>query len=298
MQMAEASPGLRVRPVRGRNLQIDLALAALPTTTLFSIDSLNLHASRPPIDDMSITIPLQGGFSTRVGTGTRRHSFGLDEIYLLNPERDFDLRARDTNEVLVAGAPAAELRQKARALAGSRTEEPPEVIAAASPTAGALVRFTHYLWSELQRPGGLWDCPVALAEMEDCLVSLLALAQNPPVTEATNGGFVARLAAMRRAEDFLMQHLMKPVTRSDLAAAAGVSIRTVSRGFRERHGISPLAWLKERRLEAAQRDLRAAHPEEVTVTEVALRYGFENLGRFSVDYRRRFGETPSQTLRS
>jgi transcriptional regulator GlxA family with amidase domain len=129
--------------------------------------------------------------------------------------------------------------------------------------------------------------------MEDCLVSLFSLASSAP-----DAGSVAHRSTVRRAEDFLIQHLMRPVARSELARAAGVSIRTISRGFRERHGVSPMAWLKERRLEAAQSELRDALPGEVTVTEVALRYGFENPGRFAAEYRQRFGEYPSQTLRS
>lgn len=167
------------------------------------------------------------------------------------------------------------------------------MISTLSPTGGALSRFAYNFFAELQQPGALWDSSLALADMEDCLVSLIAIAAT---SLDADEGSVARHGAMRRAEDFLIQHLSRPVTRSELAAAAGVSIRTVSRGFHERHGVGPIAWLKQRRLEAAQRDLRAADPGEVTVTEVALRYGFENPGRFAVEYRARFGETPSQTL--
>lgn len=157
-----------------------------------------------------------------------------------------------------------------------------------------MTRFAHHFWTELQRPGGLWDCATAMAEMEDCLVSLMALAGSAPDANASS---VARIATVRRAEDFLIQHLTKPVTRSELAADAGVSISTVSRAFRERHGVGPMGWLKERRFEAAQRELCAAVPGEVTVTQVALRYGFENLGRFAAEYCHRFGENPSKTLR-
>jgi AraC-like DNA-binding protein len=34
----------------------------------------------------------------------------------------------------------------------------------------------------------------------------------------------------------------------------------------------------------------------VTVTEIATGFGFLELGRFSVEYRKAFGESPSQTL--
>jgi transcriptional regulator GlxA family with amidase domain len=58
-----------------------------------------------------------------------------------------------------------------------------------------------------------------------------------------------------------------------------------------------MGFLKQRRLEAANRELLAADPAETHVTDVALRYGFYQMGRFAVEYRRAFHEPPSQTLR-
>ena len=47
---------------------------------------------------------------------------------------------------------------------------------------------------------------------------------------------------------------------------------------------------------AAVQALRRAQPEE-SVTEIAMSWGFSHMGRFSVEYRKRFGEPPSDTLR-
>ena len=291
--IAEASQGGHVGPLKRKPFQIDLSLAMLPRTALFMVESTNNWAARPATEDfLSVTIPVRGGFSAVVGGAGRYHDFGAGEFHLLHEDRDFDYRSRGTNQVLVANILSDDLRQKTEALVGSRTRQPAEVISAASPEGGALMRFTQQLWAELRHPGGLWDSPTALAETEDCLVSLFSLAASSPDT-----GSVAHVNTVRRAEEFLIQHLTRPVARSELARAAGVSIRTISRGFRKRHGMSPMAWLKERRLEAARSELRDALPGEVTVTEVALRYGFENPGRFAAEYRHRFGEYPSQTLR-
>lgn len=291
--IAEASKGGHVGPLKRKPFQVDLSLAMLPRTALFMVECTNNWAARPATGNfLSMTIPVRGGFSASVGGAGRYRDFGKGQFHILHEDRDFGYRSSGTNQVLVANILSDDLRQKTEALVGSRTGEPAEVISAASPEGGALMRFTHQLWAELQHPGGLWDCPTALAEMEDCLVSLFSLAASSPHTDS-----VAQPAAIRRAEHFLIQHLTKPVVRSELARAAGVSIRTISRGFREHHGVSPMAWLKERRLEAAQSELRDAVPGEVTVTEVALRYGFENPGRFAAEYCQRFGEYPSQTLR-
>jgi AraC-like DNA-binding protein/TolB-like protein len=81
-----------------------------------------------------------------------------------------------------------------------------------------------------------------------------------------------------------------------LARIGGVSPRTLQRRFRQALGKGPLAVLQDIRFEYTRRELlRGA--ADARVTEIANRSGFAHLGRFSVEYARRFGEKPSQTLR-
>jgi len=83
-----------------------------------------------------------------------------------------------------------------------------------------------------------------------------------------------------------------------LAGLAGVSVRGLQQGFRDYLGITPLEYLREVRLARARDDLLAADPEaDVSVTEVAYRWGFGHLARFAGYYRHRYGELPSETLR-
>jgi AraC-like DNA-binding protein len=58
----------------------------------------------------------------------------------------------------------------------------------------------------------------------------------------------------------------------------------------------PKRYLMLRRMGLARRALRAGATDKTTVTDVAMRYGFWQLGRFAVAYRSSFGETPSATL--
>lgn len=85
-------------------------------------------------------------------------------------------------------------------------------------------------------------------------------------------------------------------TASELAAVAGVSLRSLQESFREHVGASPMGYLRTVRLLGAHDALQAADPSETTVTTVAHAWGFGHVSRFAEQYRRRFGESPSATL--
>jgi AraC family ethanolamine operon transcriptional activator len=64
----------------------------------------------------------------------------------------------------------------------------------------------------------------------------------------------------------------------------------------EVHGVSPQRYLLLRRIHEAHRALREGD-RAGSVTDVALRFSFWELGRFAGQYRAEFGELPSATLR-
>jgi AraC family transcriptional regulator, ethanolamine operon transcriptional activator len=82
----------------------------------------------------------------------------------------------------------------------------------------------------------------------------------------------------------------------ELAKVAGVSVRHLQHLFKQYSGLTPTQWLRTRRLNAARRDLMQASSRDVTVAEVAMRWSFWHLGRFSDSYRALFGEYPRATL--
>jgi transcriptional regulator GlxA family with amidase domain len=94
-----------------------------------------------------------------------------------------------------------------------------------------------------------------------------------------------------------MAHLVEPITRETLARALGVTVRTLSRDFTARHGVGPMAFIRQKRIEAVHHDLLSSDPEAKSVSDVAVCYGFTELGRFAGSYRAIFGELPSETLR-
>jgi AraC family ethanolamine operon transcriptional activator len=103
--------------------------------------------------------------------------------------------------------------------------------------------------------------------------------------------------AVTRAEAYLHDRQNTPVAVSELSRIVGISERNLRRAFQSIHGTSPKRYMLADRLGAVRRDLRDASDQTASVTDVAARYGFLELGRFAGSYRKVFGETPSDTLR-
>jgi AraC family ethanolamine operon transcriptional activator len=104
-----------------------------------------------------------------------------------------------------------------------------------------------------------------------------------------------RYLACRRALH-LVDELTHPIGVPELAKAVGVSRRVLERGFQETVNVSPQRYLRWNRMNRLHRELRGSHSPEATVTRLAHRWGFDELGRMAGDYRQLFGELPSETL--
>ena len=99
-----------------------------------------------------------------------------------------------------------------------------------------------------------------------------------------------------RFEEVARANLARQAHVAELAHAVGVTPRTLERAVRAVHATTPLEFLRALRLTEARQTL-ASCGSDTTVTEVATRFGFHELGRFAGEYRDRFGESPSETLR-
>jgi AraC-like DNA-binding protein len=101
---------------------------------------------------------------------------------------------------------------------------------------------------------------------------------------------------VKRAVSYIEAHLDSPIMLADIVAASRVPGRTLFNHFHDYHGLSPMAYVRMARYRKARERLERARPEE-QVSEIAMGLGFDHLGRFAVEYRKRFGESPSETLR-
>jgi AraC-like DNA-binding protein len=102
---------------------------------------------------------------------------------------------------------------------------------------------------------------------------------------------------MRRFRRVVEESPDQPLYILEICKAIGVAGRTLRVCCQEQLGMGPKSYLLLRRLDLVRRALREAAPDATTVTKIATRYGFWELGRFAGEYRTRFGESPSVTLR-
>lgn len=169
-------------------------------------------------------------------------------------------------------------------------------------TSEAAMRWhgaVQLLHTEVYYPGSLVHSGRGIGPLEELLMSSLLMVQGSSYHDALGGARPqGGRRTVRQALDYLERHLSEPVTMADLAQHVGVSVRSIQQGFREELGVTPMGYLRDRRLERAREDLIDAEPADgVTVSSVAERWGFHHLGGFAVLYRRRWGESPSETLR-
>lgn len=101
--------------------------------------------------------------------------------------------------------------------------------------------------------------------------------------------------SVRMALDAMRDNIERRWTVADLARLAGVSGRTLQRHFAAFVGKSPQDVMRDLGFDLARRELLRGQPG-TRVMDVAFRCGFTHFGRFSIGYRRRFGETPSETI--
>lgn len=101
---------------------------------------------------------------------------------------------------------------------------------------------------------------------------------------------------VKRAINYIHDHLNGELTRDHIVSASGVAQRSLHNSFKKCYGVGPMTYYRNARLGHAHDELLKSTPCEISVNEVAHKWGFHNQSRFAASYRKLFGELPSETL--
>jgi len=116
---------------------------------------------------------------------------------------------------------------------------------------------------------------------------LLEQVEGAPLSPPRGGARLERVRAL--VEKHLDEHDYSP---THIALALGMSRRSLYEAFRY-YGITPADFIKQIRLEHARRDVLRNGGDAPSLTEVALRNGFNDSASFSRAFRIAFGVAPS-----
>ena len=291
---------LRITPKYRNTFNTNLSISRLNRIGMLLIDTDPMQAIiEPRHNTYVLTVPLVN--SCHIKDANTRREFSRKTAHILYPDRVLDSLQKSTCQLLGVTFLIDKLDEIAEKILGNTDAFQPLDDCSLSLTTPSGINLVHnltYVCGELNRGGATIDSDLSVMEMEDNLITalLLAMDENQHYSVQQRIGKVTK-CHIALAEDYLFANLTSPVSRARLAEVAGISIRSLSRALVKRHGVGPMKFLKERRMEAVRMELINARPENIKVSDAALRYGFTELGKFSQLYKSIYNEKPSETLK-
>ena len=246
-----------------------------------------------PAGRSAICFPLNADRSSTIWRGREVHS---GEMFVVHSGGDFHSRTdKEAHWASVSMASDA-LSKYMQAVAGSDLGLTDVTHVRPNPAAMARLLAVHQAAGDLVEtaPDVVLRPEVARVfegNLMDAVVNCLTDAAMLQIDRSS------RRPVMRRFEDLVEADPERILHLVEVCSAIGVSERTLRHCCMEHLGVSPYRYLQLRRMHQVRRALAQADSRTGTVTEIATQYGFWELGRFSVAYKRVFGESPSTTIR-
>lgn len=253
----------------------------------------------PPPDHLVLAIPLAvmpgSSFGGRPLERESLMVFGSDEEYDLVSAGELDLIGLSVHRDTLAGLAPSKVEWLERAQRERNLGLSPDtasairqmLMAVTSQTEkeGALSRLEHRGQTEELLTATLTQTVILAMHSEE-----FHQAQTIPRRADT------RLKVVKRAIDFMRQHLQEEIGVPEICAAAFASRRSLQYCFEEFMQTTPQAYLRALRLNEARRALKQ-HGDR-PITTIASDLGFSSASHFTRHYKLMFDELPSETLKA
>ncbi len=126
------------------------------------------------------------------------------------------------------------------------------------------------------------------------LAQALMTAEVPDIRESPT----KRARSLIKAIDYIRATSLGMLSLHRFCRENGINERTLQRAFLDRYGVSPSYYVRALRLNAVHKDILRSDPGATRISDVASNNGFSHMSQFAKDYRRHFGELPSETMKS
>lgn len=247
-----------------------------------------------------VQIPTLGRSTVRCGGASAETAPGMASV--LPAQREFSMRWSEATRKVLVQVDRRRLTEKLECYLGGKLTRSPDfdlsahdVVGPASPMRHAIEGLMSLAASgDAATPGGA----IIARAFEDAFMHALLFGVKSDMSAAIHAGALSSACprAVRRAEEYIDANLARPICIDDLVRVSGVSSRSLFDSFNRFRDMTPMRFVKFRRL-GKVRDMLLAADDRTSVSAVAIEWGFNHLGRFARDYARAFGESPSETLR-
>lgn len=227
----------------------------------------------------------QAGERMRLRTG---------QALMVNPYEKIDLEYSEECEKLIIKVPELVLTN-ARDLAHGRLPEK-GIVFTRTPVelrlCPALVSIIEAVLAELDDAEND-DITLACAPYREII--LRKLLKVFPSNWSSQRYIPAYTPTLDKTLRYIEQNVHRNIDIEELSAVSNMSVRSIYNAFAKAFATTPKCYIKQLKFQKLRQDILQGRCRNVT--EIALEYGFSHLGRFSSDYRKAFGELPSETMR-
>lgn len=248
-----------------------------------------------------VQFPLQGW--SKVMSGATSLLTGLGSASVISPDDPLSMVWSPDCVKVILRYDAEALMDSLPPLIDGRPSRPVQFAPYMDTHTGDPQSFWDYVWwamRSVDRGSPLLYRDPRLLDMNQTLMNQLLMTQPNNYSDAIvrRGQRQATSQAVQDVIDRIEADPQSHVSVAELAKSVGVTSRALEQGFLRSVNKSPQKYRQEIRLREAHAELkRSAASGEFTVTQVAHRWGFDNSGRFAADYKKVYGELPSDTLR-
>lgn len=242
-------------------------------------------------------VPLEGIQEIKINTSTIYSSCDVAAIF--SPDQPFSMVLEQDCQKQMIRIPRKNMENHLMRMLGYKITQP-LIFDIQAPMQGSIKKWFNLAMSFqdfLLENNTLMDFQSIWTNFENNLISILLNSQPHNYSLELERRLQGKPSYLNHIESLYKENLSQPLKLSELEKMLGISRERLYRDFHTYFGQSPVAYLRNLRFEETYKRLKEIKTWE-NVSSIAMDCGFQQLGRFSQEYKNRFGEFPSDTLKN
>lgn len=257
-----------------------------------SIDTAQLTGS------FLIQVPIVGNAEITVDNNKENINSVLASV--ISPNQSMKMKLSDNCGFFTVRLSQTKIEQVLSTLIGHELQEPlifTHLFDLSTPEGKSWLHAVNFARMQLEFALDRKQATPISKQMEETLcLMLLQLSDHNYQNRLHNETYRVLPYSIKKAKDYIHDNIHQPISLGQLTQVTGIAPATLNKHFSNFMGQSPIKYVLNEKLKAVNIILNS-NELDLSVTDIALNFGFNHLGRFSEYYKRKFGELPSDTCR-